>query len=244
MNHFALIAVLFVVLSFVVPMLFRLFGTSPRDRAKGVVEYAQRRGFALVNPVIAQAMNASLLEMAQNPALRNSVRAASDIADIDHLANGTGDWLAFNCTVGSKEATIFNLSVTPQSPRNAQSVHYKVAKIKASGLPRFSLGKNSVLRVVDDLVGKLTGTPNAKIEVDVRQFPEFTKHYWLRGTDPAAVTAFVSSEKLRFIENTKPAGVLATNANYLVYYESGILRSDQDFDTFINQVNKLAAAFL
>jgi hypothetical protein len=65
-----------------------------------------------VNPSIAQVLDESALEVMRNPALRNLTRASSDITDIEGLDNGTGDWLAFTCTLGSKEVTIFNLNET------------------------------------------------------------------------------------------------------------------------------------
>src|SRR5215469_15012818 len=105
MSHFFLVVVLLFALSSLVPMILRLFRRSPREKARSVVEYAQKRGFPLVNPTIAQALDDSLLQMIKNPALRNSVRAASDLADVEGLENGTGDWLAFTCTLRSKEVT-------------------------------------------------------------------------------------------------------------------------------------------
>jgi len=76
------------------------------------------------------------------------------------------------------------------------------------------------------------------------QCPEFAAHYWLRGTDRAAVTAFLSPEKLRFIETTKLEGTVATNANYLVYFEDGVLLGEEDFDFFIVKVDKIVANLL
>ena len=246
MSHFIQIALLFFVLSIILPFLFRLLGISksPREKARGIVEYARKRGYALVNPAIEGAMNSSLLEMAKNPALRNTVHASSDISDIEDLSNGTGDWLAFTCQVGSKEATIFNLSVTPRNVHGGQDIRYKVAKIKAPGLPQFSLGKNSILRKVEDVVGKLTGTPAIAVNVDARQHPEFAAHYWIRGVDPAVVLNFLTSEKIRFIETAGCSGILATNRNYLVYHEDGVLQTETDFDSFIARVEKIAANIL
>jgi len=43
--------------------------------------------------------------------------------------------------------------------------------------------------------------------VDPRNFPEFAKHYWLTGSDSGAVLAFLSPEKIAFLENTKFEGV-------------------------------------
>src|ERR1700704_4517813 len=107
-SRFFLPAVLLFALSFIVPMIFRLFSGGPRDRARVVVEYAQKKGYALLNPSLAQALDASRLDMLKDPALRNSIHASADITDIEELANGSGDWLAFTCKLGSKEVTIFN----------------------------------------------------------------------------------------------------------------------------------------
>src|SRR5437870_5429250 len=84
MNHLPLFIALFVVLSLVLPMLYRLLRSGPRE-ARTVVEYAQRRGYALVNPALAQAVEMSPLEMMKNPALRNLERASLDIANIERL---------------------------------------------------------------------------------------------------------------------------------------------------------------
>jgi hypothetical protein len=54
MNHFFLFVILLFALTLILPRIFRLFRGSPRDKARVVVEYAQRRGYALVNPSLAQ----------------------------------------------------------------------------------------------------------------------------------------------------------------------------------------------
>ena len=245
MNHLFLIVLIVFALSILVPMIFRFFRPGPKDRARKIVEYAQKRGFVLVNPAIAQALDNSLLQMLKNPALRNSVRAASDISDIEGLENGTGDWLAFTCALRSKEVTVFNFDVTPRSPSaSGGSIHYRMAKIRALGLPQFSLGKNSAIHTLENVVDKISGSPRLAIELNRSQYPEFTAHYWLRGSDRAAVTAFLSPDKVRFIETTKLEGTVATNANYLVYFEDGVLVKEEDFDSFIARVEKIVAILL
>jgi hypothetical protein len=226
-------------------MIFRFFRSSPRDKARVVVEYAQRRGHALINPSFAQALDSSLLEMARNPALKNSIKASSDIADINGLDCGTGDWLAFTCNLGSKEVTIFNLSVTAQrADGRGGNIPYKVAKIKAAGLPRFSLGRNSAFHTFENVVDKIAGASNPAIDFDAGQYPEFSAHFWVKGSDRAAVTAFFSGQKIAFLEAAKLEGILATNANYLVYFEDGVLVTEQDFDSFIARVETLVANLL
>ena len=245
MSHFTLLVILLFALSFLLPMIFRLFSSAPRDKARIVIEYAQRKGYALVNPSLAQALDVSRWDMLKNPALRNNIQASTDIADIEGLENGTGDWLAFTCNLRSKEVTIFNLNVTSRNI-NSQSagISYKVAKIKSAGLPRFSLGRNSALHTFENVVDKIAGAPKAIITLDARQYPEFSSHFWIRGADPGAITAFLSSSKIGFLENAGLPGTLATNANYLVYFEDGVLLSEKDFDSFIARVETLVTNML
>ncbi len=82
------------------------------------------------------------------------------------------------------------------------------------------------------------------INVDRSQYPDFSAHCWVRGADAAAVSAFLTPARISFFETAKLPGVLATNANYLVYFEDGTLRTEPDFDSFIATVEKLIAAIL
>jgi hypothetical protein len=242
-SHLPVIVTLAFALSVVLSILYRLFRSGPRE-ARSVVEYAQRRGYALVNPGLAQAVDMSPLEMMKNPALHNLERPSLDIANIEKLDNGTGDWLAFTCRLGSKEATIFNLSVTSRQGSGGAGIHYKVAKIKAAGLPRFSLGRNSAMHTFENTVEKLAHLSQPEIRVDARMYPDFAAHFWIKGPDASAVTAFLSGDKIRFLESAKLAGTLATNANYLVYFEEGKLETEQDFDSFIAKAESIVANFL
>src|SRR4029077_10399178 len=154
-------------------------------------------------------------------------------------------WLAFTCKLRSKEVTIFNLNVTPRRvSTTGGGIPYKVAKIRAAGLPRFSLGRNSVLHTMENVVGKIAGASEPTIDVDARQYPEFSAHFWIRGSDPAAVTAFLSTDKIRFLEAANLEGVHAKHKNYFVYFEDGILLREQDFDVLIARAEKLVANML
>lgn len=243
MSHLPLFVTVAFALSVVLPILYRFFRSGPQE-ARSVVEYAQRRGYALVNPGLAQAVEMSPVEMMKNPAFRNLERASLDIANIEKLDGGTGDWLAFTCRLGSKEATIFNLLVTSRRAGGGSGIHYKVAKMKAPGLPRFSLGTNSAMHTFENTVDKLAHLSQPEIRVDARLYPDFAAHFWIKGPDAAAVTAFLSGDKIRFLESAKLAGTLATNANYLVYFEDGKLTTEQDFDAFIAKAETIVANFL
>ena len=235
--------ILLFVLSVLLPMVFGLF-RNPSKKGTPVIEYAQRKGYRLLNPSASQIPGSSLLEMLKNPALRNLVDASSDIADIDGLDHATGGWLAFTSNLRSKEVTIFNCSTIGSINANSRPIPHRVAKINAQGLPRFSLGKNSIVGTIQDVVGKIVGEPKLAIDVDQRLYPDFSAHYWIRGSHAAAVSTFLSPEKLRFIETAKLPGILATNANYLVYFEDGTLRTEADFDSFIATVEKVIAGIL
>lgn len=241
-----LLVILFFVLSIVVPALFRLLkGGRPRNKVRTILEYTRKRGYSLVNPSVAQAVDSSMLEMLRNPALKSFVKASSDISDVDGLENGTGDWLAFTCNLHSKEVTIFNYSESsPRPDSSGRNICYKVAKIKAGGLPRFSVGKKSVAHAVEDFVARAVSRPKPEIDLDPGKCQDFTAHYWLRGPDPAAVVAFLSPDKLRLIANSRLEGIVATNANYLVYFEFGSLITEQDFDSFIAAVEKIIGMIL
>ena len=225
-------------------MVFGLF-RKPWRKARPIVEYVQKRGYRLVNPTVSQVLDSSLLETLKNPALRNLTDPSSDIADINGLNRGRGDVAAFTCILRSKEVTIFNYSRnTQRADTSGGSIPYKVAKIKAAGLPQLSVGKKSMVHTVEDVVGKITGKPEPAINVDPRQYPEFSAHYWIRGSDSAAVTTFLSPERIKYIEAAKLDGTIATNANYLVYFEDGKLRNEKDFDSFIGTAEKLIANIL
>jgi hypothetical protein len=177
--------------------------------------------------------------------LQSYVKGSDGITDIEGLERGTDDPFAFSCSIGSKEVMIFELSVSSQrTDDKGRAVHYKVAKIANDALPRFSLGRHSAANAVQDLVDKLAGKPKSNIDVDPNNFPEFAKHYWLKGEDSGAVLAFLSPEKITFLGNTKLEGTIATNSHYFVYFELGGLRGENDYDTFISTVEKLVANLL
>jgi hypothetical protein len=239
---FIAIAILFIVGS----LALQLLVSGPRQfrkRAKLLTEYTAKRGYRLANPSIAQITNSSSVrDILTNPSLKSYVKGSEGIENIEGLERGTGGPFAFTCNLGSKEAMIFELSVSSQrSDDHGSSLQYKVAKIAHAGLPQFSSGKDSVVHTVLNVVEKMTGKPALSIEVDPRISPQFAKHCWLKGPDSGAVLAFLSPEKMSFLENANLAGTIATNSHYFVYFESGSLRTEQDYDTFIGTVDKLAA---
>ncbi len=247
-HHLTYLIVVFIVIFFVLPLISS-FAAGPRKvrkRAKLISEYARQRGYRLANPsAVEAASSSSWREMLTNPSLRSFSKGSEGITDIEGFERGTDGPFAVICSLRSKEVTIFDFSVSSQrADTSGGSVRYKVAKIRMEGLPRFSLGRNSLVHTVEVAVDKLTGKPKSSIEVDPGKDSEFAKHYWLKEADNGAVVAFLGPEKLRFLGNTKLAGVIATNANYLVYSEYGALSSAGDFDSFIATVENIVAHLL
>ncbi len=238
-----------IVLFLLASLLIQLLVSGPRQfrkRAKFLSEYTARKGYRLANSSIAQITgSSSARDILTNPSLKSYVKGSDGITDIEGLERGTDDPFAFTTKMRSKEVMIFELSVSSQrADDKGNAIRYKVAKIANEGLPRFSLGRHSVVNAVQNLVDKMTGKPKSSIDVDPSSFPEFAKHYWLKGADRGAVLAFLSPEKMTFLGNTKLEGIIATNSQYFVYFELGSLRSENDYDTFIATVEKLAANLL
>jgi len=244
-NFYVAIAVVAVIAWFLIQLL--VVGPQRfRRRAKLLTEYTIRKGYRLANPAIAQiTSNSSARDLLTNPSLKSYAKGSDGIENIEGLEGGTDDPFAFTCTIQSKDAMIFALTVpSRRTDDKGSALHYKVAKITQAGLPRFSLGKQSVAHTVANVVEKMVGKPALNIDVDPRNFPQFAKHYWLNGADRSSVLAFLSSEKMAFLESTPLSGIIATNSHYFVYFESGTLRSEQDYDSFIETAEKLAAHLL
>jgi hypothetical protein len=248
-SHMTYLVLVLILVFFVLPLISSIFVQGPRrfrKRAKLISEYAQRKGYRLANPSAAEiASNSSWREMLTNPSLSSFIKGSEGITDIEGFERGTDDPFAVICSLRSKEVTIFDFSVPSQrADGSGGTIRYKVAKIRNEGLPRFSLGRHSLVNFVENAVDKLTGKPKSIIDVDPHKDSEFAKHYWLKGSDSGEVVAFLSPEKLRFLGSTKLAGAIAANANYLVYFEYGSLSSAGDFDSFIAAVENIVAHLL
>src|ERR1700687_4004131 len=172
---------------FALSVVSSVFVQGPRKlqkRARIISEYARQKGYRLANPaaVEAAASSSSWREMLANPALRSGNRGTEGITDIGDFGRAGDDSVAIICNLGSKEVTVLGLSVSSQrADGKSGSIRYKVAKVKVSGVPRFSLGRNSLVHTVEIAVDKLTGKPKSSIDMDPGADPEFVRHYWLNG---------------------------------------------------------------
>ena len=221
-----------------------LFGKAGRQHGRVVVDFVQKRGYELLNPTLANALDKSLLDVIKDPSMRDFVRATSDITDIDGFADGGDDWFGFRCEIGSKAATVFNFTHTPPLHSDTGPASYRVAKIQADGLPRFSLEPRSVVTAVEALTGKLLNQPESTVGLDPTVQASFGSRYWLRGPDPAAVAAFFTPERTRFIESAALPGTLASNTHYLVYYEATAMKTEADDAAFVGVVERVATHLL
>ncbi len=228
--------------------LLSMFGTGARrfsKRARLISDYTVRKGYRLLNPSIQETVNSSGWQILTNPSLKSFVMGSEGINDIAAFARGTDEPFAFACSLASKEVTIFNFSVpTQEVDGKGGAIRYKVAKIGSEGLPRFSLGRRSVVHSVENVVRSLVGKPASTIDVDPRMPPDFANYYWLEGADRDAVFAFLSTAKLEFLANAHLKGVIAANPNYLVYREDGELGREDDVDSFIATVESVVANLL
>lgn len=221
-----------------------VFRKRGRQHARVVVGYVQKHGYQLLNPVLARKLDASLLDLARDPSLRDLARATSDITDIGRFDDGNDDWMAFRCEIARRAVVIFNFSQAPPLHANSGPMSFRVAKIQIDGLPRFSLEPRSAATTVEGLVGKLLHQPDSMIDVGPALQASFGSRYWLRGSDRTAVADFFTPERIRFIQTERLPGTLASNAYYLVYYESTAMQSEADYDAFISVVEGIVTRFL
>jgi len=236
--HPALVLGLLVVFSMLTSL---VRGTPARRHGRVVVDFVQKHGYQLLNPVLAQKLDASVLDMVKDPELRDLARATSGITDIDRFDAGSDDGLAFCCNLASKTVTIFNFSQAPPLHSDSGPASFRVAKIQLDGLPRFSLEPCSVATAVETLTEKLLHQPDATIHL---ASGSLGSRFRLRGPDRTAVADFFTPERIRFIETEQLPGTLAANAHYLVYYEAASIRSEAEYDAFIAIVERILTRFL
>src|SRR5947199_10200915 len=168
----------------------RLSGKPARQHGRVVVYSGPKNGYQLLNPVLAQKLDASVLDMVKDASLHDLARATSDITDVGRFDDGSDDWLAFRCELGARRVTVFNFSQTPPLHSSSGPVPFRVAKIQVDGLPRFSLEPRSAATVAETGGGKLLHQPESTIELDPDQPASFGFWYRLRAADWPAVARF------------------------------------------------------
>lgn len=244
-QHLILLFGLLAVGSVFGPALFGLLSRKPgRQHARVVVDYVEKHGYRLLNPILAQKLDEPVLDLVRDPSLRDLARATSDIADIGRFDDGSDDWLAFHCELARRQVTIFNFTQAAPLRGNSGPTSFRVAKIQVDGLPRFSLEPRSAATAMEALVGNLLHQPDSTIDVAPASQASFGSRYWLRGSDPAAVADFFTRERIGVIEAERLPGTLASNAHYLVYCESKAMRSEADYDAFISVVERIVTRLL
>jgi len=147
-----------VVLFLLASLLIQLLVSGPRQFRKRqiLIRVHSEKRVRLANSSIAQITgSSSARDILTNPSLKSYVKGSDGITDIEGLERETDDPFAFTTSMRSKEVMIFELSVTSQrADDKGNAIRYKVAKIAYEGLPRFSLGRHSVVNAVQNLVDK------------------------------------------------------------------------------------------
>src|SRR2546427_70634 len=132
---FGLLVAFSILISVARTFLGLLSGKPARQHGRVVVDYVQKHGYQLLNPVLAQKLDASVLDMVKDPSLHDLARATSDITDVGRFDDGSDDWLAFRCELGARPVTVFNFSQTPPLHSSSGPVPFRVAKIQVDALP-------------------------------------------------------------------------------------------------------------
>jgi hypothetical protein len=236
---------LFILFIFSVVSSFATGARRFRKRARRVSDYTLKKGYRLLNPAVQQNVNSSGIDILRSQSLKSFAKGSEGITDIEPFANGTEDPFAIICNLRSKEVSIFNFDVPSRRvDGSGGTIHYKVAKVRCDGLPRFSLGPRSFVHSVENVLQTLTGKPAPTVDADPRMGSDFESHYWLEASDRDAAFSFLRPEKLAFIVREKLKGHIATNSLYIVYWEDGELHGEDDCDSFVGTVEQIVEHLL
>src|SRR5207247_9831186 len=85
---FGLLVAFSILISVARTFLGLLSGKPARQHGRVVVDYVQKHGYQLLNPVLAQKLDASVLDMVKDPSLHDLARATSDITHVGRFAAG------------------------------------------------------------------------------------------------------------------------------------------------------------
>jgi hypothetical protein len=208
--------------------------------------YAQKRSYTLLNPSLAKTLDAPMLEALRHVPAGGWVLGVAGITDIDTFKDGSNAGrLGFVCQVRSREVTIFNFQGRSssvghgKSRKHVRGALYRVAKIRQPGLPHFSLARRSGLDELGRIVDRLVGEPDLSVREGAA--PDFFRKYSIRSREGRAVFAFLSAERQQFLQRRELCGSLGSNGEYLVYWESGQMHTEEEYDLFISTVDQLIA---
>jgi len=220
-----------------------LSGKPARQHGRVVVDYVQKHGYQLLNPVLAQKLDASVLDMVKDPrcTISRARRPTSPTSADSTTAAMTGWPSAASSGTGRSPSSTsarrrrFTAAVAPYPSESRRSRSTGYLASPSSPARRHGRG---------DRGRKLLHQPESTIELDPGQHASFGSRYRLRGADRTAVVEFFTPERIRFIEAEQLPGKFASNARYLVYYESTAMRTEADYDAFMAVVERIATRFL
>ncbi|MCX7648884.1 MAG: hypothetical protein N2Z60_09760, partial [Elusimicrobiales bacterium] len=144
----------------------------------------------------------------------------------------------------SKKAT--NLIMVPYDKSTIYFFDYlyKVGGGRYSKLYRYTIAlyksKNiypSLFMRPENFVDKLTEFIGLN-DIDISNYPKFSKKYYLKSTDVNFVTSFLNSEVISFFENSS-GWHLEISGNYLAIYRGSGMVEIYDYNFFINDVKNI-----
>jgi hypothetical protein len=131
-----------------------------------------------------------------------------------------------------EKLAVFDYGYGRGSGRHAETV----AALESPGLalPRFALRPERTIERLLPILGRH--------DIDFASFPAFSRRYYLRGDDEAAVRALFTSERLQALEEGEPCA-LAGAGTRLIYFEPDHLIWPGALDAFVKRAGAVFARF-
>lgn len=118
-----------------------------------------------------------------------------------------------NGSLEISDATVTSIQLTSKDETHITMVHMPAGVT----IPDFALEPESMHTKLSELVG---GN-----DIDFKDFPDFSKRYYLRGFDEAAVRQFFNFHVISFFEGNQELHVEAYNNNLLIFKNRGLMSS-------------------
>lgn len=123
---------------------------------------------------------------------------------------------------------LFDYSYYVGSGDSRTKKEYTVALIKLSiKLPDFYLRPENIS---DKIAAKFGFN-----DIDIEQYPEFSKKYYLLGKNKAEVLSFFTPERINYFEQNLNWTVYAKD-NYMAFFKGVNLISIKDYEAYINEI--------
>lgn len=143
-----------------------------------------------------------------------------------------------NLLIGESRGThvaLFGYRYKTSSGKNSSTHNQTVFAIRAKDLelPEFELRPEHLLSKIGQMMGYQ--------DIDFDSHPKFSSHYIVRGKDEASVRAFLTSERLNFLESEEGVSIEAVG-DRLVFYRAGIRLHSDELRAFMDEGFRVYAA--